>query len=191
MTTQANQNVEHKQESGSELRQMDFLNNAGDVSKERESSEKLDSIIDGTSPIREMVDNLDNQESVENVEDAESEKESFESKERKAKNGAATAKKKDEQQAHSAQTSAAKQLFFPQQKKMVAEIRKNMKKEMHSLEKEAKKYSRSSNFMPHKLTEVVAKIRRLRELISNLVIMAIEKIKKLYTQWVVNKNFVY
>ena len=148
---------------------------------DQRSDEALSNIIQGSNSILEMVDGVENSEQIEGG------GESVETQEKKAKGGAP--KKDDTSTGFTVTQGAQSQVIFPPQKKMVIKIRKEIKKELTKLEKEAKKYKRPWNFRPDKLTDVVSKIRKLRELLERIVRMAIDKLRKLYTQWVINHDY--
>lgn len=71
---------------------------------------------------------------------------------------------------------------------MQIQIAIRVKKEITVLEKEMKRYRKGSNFNPHELTKVMAKIRHLREILARLAYEGAEVIKGWWLQYVKEKS---
>lgn len=79
----------------------------------------------------------------------------------------------------------ASQITIPKIEVMRSQIANQIEKQIHVLEKEAKRImSRPGQFEPVKLNTVVAKIRELRELLANLAYATAETIKNWWLKFV-------
>ncbi len=69
---------------------------------------------------------------------------------------------------------------------MQIQVSTKIEKEIRILEKEMAKLmsAHRSNFSPHKLNDVIARIRSLREILANLVYSTADAIKALWLKYV-------
>lgn len=84
----------------------------------------------------------------------------------------------------SAQVKTQKKNEEPTFEVMAIQVRTHLKQEIAVLQKEAKKYKSGANFSPYKLSQIMGRIRRLREILAELVTAASTKVRQLWHEYV-------
>jgi hypothetical protein len=67
---------------------------------------------------------------------------------------------------------------------MVIQVRTQLKKDLATLNAEANKYTKGSSFDPYNLSLILAKIRRLREILAEIMNASAEKVKMWWNEYV-------
>jgi hypothetical protein len=67
---------------------------------------------------------------------------------------------------------------------MAIQVRTQLRKDLATLQEQANKYKKGSAFNPYHLSQIMAKIRRLREILAEIVNASAEKIKTWWKEYV-------
>lgn len=150
-----------------------------EVSESTANAEKID--VKGATEVMQATADIAAEVADVGIEDAEASEGYKEGGRQKAKDPSPSAKgKKQTQQdlkAHIAKTVSTKKMRKEVEKEIRKEIRKSERKVLLA-------YAGIKRYSPHKLAEMIAKIRSLRDLLSSLIEATKEVLTGLYLKWV-------
>lgn len=151
------------------------LEQKDDISEDKQLKEKSTELAQGVTDVVEGLDDAEGMSTGEVSEKSSEDKSISSGSSGDASSGATStsqSKKRNEE---------------PPFEVMVIQLRTQLKKEIAVLQREAKKLQKRSTFSPYHLTQIMQKIRRLREILADLVFAASERIKMLWIEYVKGK----